>query len=229
MKKVFLGVGHGGADPGAVSGAILEKNLNLPIALACRDLLVSSGVLVLMSRELDENDPLTEEIRECNNFAPDLAVDIHNNAGGGDGAEAYYHYKGGEGKLLAENILSQIVSIGQNSRGAKIKKNESGRDYYGFIRETVAPAVIVECAFLDNQNDVETVNTVEKQVAMGRAIAKGILQTLEIAPAEPTPPVVQTPPTNLPDTETLENKEFFLRHREVLKEAVNRFFRWLDQ
>ncbi len=230
MKKVFLGVGHGGADPGAVSGTTLEKNLNLPIALACRDLLVSSGVLVLMSRETDENDPLTEEIRECNNFAPDLAVDIHNNAGGGDGAEAYYHYKGGTGKTLAENILSQIVSIGQNSRGAKIKKNESGRDYYGFIRETACPAVIVECAFVDNQNDVEAVSTVEKQVAMGRAIAKGILKTLDIAaPAEPTPPAVQTPPATLPDTETLENKEFFLRHREVLKEAVNRFFRWLDQ
>ena len=35
-KKVYLGVGHGGADPGAVFDGIKEKELNLNIALACR-------------------------------------------------------------------------------------------------------------------------------------------------------------------------------------------------
>lgn len=232
MKKVFLGVGHGGSDPGAVSGSNWEKNFNLPIALACRELLVKSGVSVMLSRETDENDTLDQEIQECNAYGPDLAVDIHNNAGGGDGAEAYYHYKGGVGKTLAENILSQIVSIGQNSRGAKIKTNSAGRDYFGFIRETLAPAVIVECAFLDNASDLEAVDTAEKQAVMGQAIARGILNTLGIAPWEeqasaekPQEDPVQ-PPLSV---EERENKEFFLRHREILKEAVNRFFRWLDQ
>ena len=35
-KKVFIGVGHGGSDSGAV-GYIVEKEANLVMALACRD------------------------------------------------------------------------------------------------------------------------------------------------------------------------------------------------
>lgn len=180
MSKVFLGVGHGGNDSGAAANGFKEKDLNLAIALACNDVLVRHGVSVLMSRTKDENDALTEEIKECNAFNPELAIDIHNNAGGGDGAEAFYHYGGGVSKTLAENVLAEIVKIGQNSRGAKIRKNAQGRDYYGFIRQTSAPAVIVECAFIDNATDIKIIDTSAEQKAMGVAIAKGILKTLGI-------------------------------------------------
>lgn len=180
MPKVFIGVGHGGTDPGAVSNNTKEKDLNLSIALACRDVLVRHGVSVGMSRTKDEDDNISEEIRECNAYQPDLAVDIHNNAGGGDGAETFYHYGGGVSKTLAENVLSEIVKIGQNSRGAKIRKNANGKDYYAFIRNTSCPAIIVECAFVDNSTDLEILASEGKREKMGQAIAKGILKTLGI-------------------------------------------------
>ena len=180
MKKVFIGVGHGGKDSGAVGkGGLLEKNLNLSIALACKDTLERYGVKVLLSRVRDEHDPVGQEVQECNAFAPDLAVDIHNNAGGGDGAEIYYHHRGGEGKDLASNILNEIVKIGQNSRGIKTRVNSSGKDYYQFIRDTKAPAAIVECAFVDS-TDVSIVDTLHEQGQMGVAIAKGILKQLGV-------------------------------------------------
>ena len=180
MAKVFIGVGHGGSDPGAVANNTKEKDLNLSIALACRDALEKHGVSVKMSRTKDENDPLSEEIKKCNAFSPDLAIDIHNNAGGGDGAEVFYHYGGGKSKTLAENILAEIVKVGQNSRGAKIRKNSYGKDYYGFIRETPCPSVIVECAFVDNASDLKILATESQRKTMGEAIAKGILKTLGI-------------------------------------------------
>ena len=192
MSKVFIGVGHGGNDSGAVANGFKEKDLNLAIALACNDVLVRHGVSVLMSRTKDENDTLTEEIKECNAFNPDLAIDIHNNAGGGDGAEAFYHYGGGVSKTLAEYVLAEIVKIGQNSRGAKIKKNAQGKDYFGFIRQIFAPAVIVECAFVDNAKDIAIIDTSAEQKAMGVAIAKGILKTLGIAYVEETPAKTKT-------------------------------------
>ncbi len=179
-KKVFIGVGHGGKDPGAIGNGLHEADLNLAIALACQAELLRHGVIVGMSRTKDENDDLNEEIRECNAFKPDLAIDIHNNAGGGDGAEAYYHYGGGVSKTLAENVLKEIVAIGQNSRGAKIKKNSAGNDYFGFIRLTNAPSVIVETAFVDSK-DIQIIDTASEQKAMGIAVAKGILKTLGIA------------------------------------------------
>ncbi len=185
MPKVFIGVGHGGKDPGAVANEFRESDLNLSIALACRDELERHGVTVLMSRTKDENDTLNEEIKECNAFAPDLAADIHNNAGGGDGAEVLHSINGGKGKELAQDILDEIVSIGQNSRGIKTRKNSKGTDYYGFIRCTSCPAVIVECAFVDNRKDMDIIDTLEEQKKMGIAIAKGFLKRLEIEYKKP--------------------------------------------
>lgn len=180
-KKVFIAVGHGGSDPGAVANGFKEKDLNLAIAKACYDELIRHGVAAKMSRTVDENDPLTDRIKECNAYQPDLALDIHNNAGGGDGGEVFYHYKGGVSKELAQNVLEEIVKAGQNSRGIKTKLNDEGKDYFGFIRQTNAPAVIVECAFLDNKTDVQIIDTAAEQKAMGIAIAKGVLKTLGIA------------------------------------------------
>lgn len=42
-----------------------------------------------------------------------MALDIHNNAGGGDGAEVYHSINYGIGKELADNILDEIKKIGQ--------------------------------------------------------------------------------------------------------------------
>lgn len=179
-KKVFLGVGHGGSDPGAVK-YIKEKDVNLQMALACRDYLTANGVNVKMSRTKDEDDPVSEEIKECNAYDPDLAIDIHNNAGGGDGFECYYHYKGGTSLTLAKNIETEIKKIGQNSRGCKIKKNSAGKDYFGFIRQTNAPAVICEGVFVDNKADAAQADTITEQKNFGYAYARGILKTLGIA------------------------------------------------
>ncbi len=188
MKKVFIGVGHGGSDSGAV-GVLTEKNVNLVMAKACRDVLERHSVQVLMSRTKDENDTITEEIRECNAFRPDLAIDVHNNAGGGDGFECYYHIGGGTGRALALNIEAEVKKIGQNSRGAKTRAGSGGADYYAFIRETICPAVICEGVFVDNKTDAAQADTAKEQQAFGIAYAKGILKTLGIAYKEAASPL----------------------------------------
>lgn len=183
-KKVFIGVGHGGKDPGAVANGLKEADLNLQIALACQKELIRHGVIVGISRTKNENDDLSEEIRECKAFKPDLAIDIHNNAGGGDGAEVF-HSKGYVGDdAFAKNVLDAIVAIGQNSRGLKTRTLADGkRDYFGFIRQIneslKIPSILVECAFVDS-NDVKIIDTLAEQQKMGIAIAKGILKTLGI-------------------------------------------------
>ena len=163
------------------SGYLVEKDVNLVEPLLCKDFLETHGIEVLMSRAIDENDPVTDEINECNAFEPDLAIDVHSNSGRGDGFEAFYHYKGGLSKDLAENIETEVLKIGQNSRGCKTKLNSSGKDYYAFIRETICPAVICEGFFVDNETDVQIADSLEEQKAFGVAYAKGILKTLGIS------------------------------------------------
>ncbi len=182
-KKVFIGVGHGGSDPGAV-GYLVEKDVNLTMATACRDFLTAHGVDVCMSRTKDENDTVSQEVAECNAYAPDLAIDVHNNSGGGDGFEVFHTIHGGTGKTLAQNIEKHVKAMGQNSRGVKTRQGSNG-DYYAFIRETAAPAVICEGVFVDTKADAAQADTLAEQQAFGVAYAKGILDTLGLAYDEP--------------------------------------------
>lgn len=185
QKKVYLGVGHGGKDPGAVAFGRKEKDMALDIAKAARDELVRHGVLVMLSRESDVSENLAARIKECNAFKPDLAADIHLNAGGGDGAEVFHSKADTSDDILARNILEEITKIGQNSRGLKVKLLSNGMDYFGFVRQVLCDSVLVECAFIDNKNDVKIVDTLAERRIMGIAIAKGILRTLNIAYIEP--------------------------------------------
>ena len=114
----------------------------------------------------------------CNYWDADLALDIHNNAGGGEGFEVWHSVNGGKGKVLAQNIEKEVVKIGQKSRGLKTKKNVYGSDYFGFIRQTKCPAIICEGVFVDNKADAAKADTEEKCRAFGVAYAKGILATL---------------------------------------------------
>lgn len=180
MSKVFIGVGHGGSDAGAVDSGLKEKEINLSIALHLREELQRHGVTVGISRTVDEDDPTSEEVKECNAFSPEYAVDIHTNSGGGMGFEVYHTLSGGKGKVLAQNIEAEVIKIGQKSRGLKTRTNSAGKDYFGFIRQTKCPAVILECAFIDSA-DAQKINTEEKRRTFAAAYAKGILKTLGIA------------------------------------------------
>ena len=179
MAKVYLGVGHGGSDSGAVK-YIVEKDVNLQMALACKEYLEANGVQVKISRTTDKDKDLNARINECNANDPDLAIDVHNNAGGGDGFEVYHTIHGGTGKTLAQNIEKEVKAIGQNSRGCKTKKRSDGTDYYGFISWIKAPSIICEGVFVDNKSDAAQADTLAEQKAFGVAYAKGILKTLGI-------------------------------------------------
>lgn len=177
MKKVFIGVGHGGGDPGAVANGLKESNINLQMALELKTQLERHGISVGISRQKDENDPLTEEINEANTYKPDLAIDVHNNAGGGDGFEVYVQtnsYKA-QSQSAAKAIEAAVKAMGQNSRGVKTKLNSAGTDYFGFLRQINAPSILVEGAFIDNKADVTQMDELHEQKAFGKAYAKGIL------------------------------------------------------
>lgn len=177
-KKIFIGVGHGGSDPGAV-GYVREADANLTIALELKKILEANGFEVAMSRTKNENDPLTEEIKEANTFKPDFAIDVHNNAGGGDGLEVYVQtgsYKS-VSRAVGQLMEKRVVKLaGQNSRGVKTRKNTYGTDYYGFLREVNAPAVIVEGFFVDNKNDAAEFDTEVEQKKLAKGYAQGIIE-----------------------------------------------------
>ena len=174
MSKVFLSAGHGGSDPGATAYGLKEKNINLNIMLACRDELKRHGVTVVCSRTKDENDPVTDEVKEANKSGAKVAISFHTNAGKGNGSESYYFKGSSDGKKLAELCEKYTKQIGQNSRGAKATTS------LWFIRGTKMVAVLCECAFVDNDTDNNIIDTVAEQKKFGVAYAKAILEYLGI-------------------------------------------------
>ena len=187
-KRVFIGVGHGGSDPGAAK-YVVEKEANLVMALETKRILEANGVDVGISRTNDVTEDLADRIKEANAFAPDLAVDVHNNAGGGNGWEAIVQTNrySEESRKAATAIEKRVKEIGQESRGLKTKLNSSGTaDYFGFLRQTNAPALILEGFFVDNRSDAKDFDTVSEQKEMGRAYALGIMDHLGIAGKEAT-------------------------------------------
>ena len=195
-KRVFIAVGHGGSDPGAIAFGYKESVLALTTSLKCRDVLQYHGVIVGMSRVKEEDDPLADEIRECNAFKPDLSLTIHVNAGKGDGFEVFYSKVGGVGKELAIKIEQEVKAIGQNSRGIKTKLNQNGSDYFGYIRQTNCPAVICEGFFIDNKNDLKDFDEKHELEGLGVAYAKAVLRQLGIAykgEGNVKPPQTSTP------------------------------------
>lgn len=174
MAKVFLSAGHGGTDPGAVANGLYEKTLNLNVLLTCKKELERHGVAVVCSRTKDENDPVSQEVKEANASKADIAISFHVNAGGGDGFEAYHYGSSSKGKKLATLCEKHVKTIGQNSRG--IKKG----DHLYFIKNTAMPAVLVESFFIDNKIDKTIGDTIAEQANFGIAYAKAILEYLGV-------------------------------------------------
>lgn len=175
MTKVFLSAGHGGYDPGAVAYGMKEKDGNLNTLLACKEVLENHGITVVCSRTKDEDDPVQDEVKEANACGADIAVSFHENAGGGDGFEAYYYTTSSKGKKLAQLGEKYVKQLGQNSRGIK-----SG-NHLMFVRATNMPAVLFESFFLDNDTDNDIGDTKAEQRAFGVAYAKAILEYFGIS------------------------------------------------
>ena len=174
MAKVFLSAGHGGSDPGACAYRLKEKDINLNILKACRDVLKRHKVEVVCSREKDENDPVGQEVKEANASKADLAASFHINAGEGNGFEAFCNLENEDGVKLAELGEKYIKELGQNSRGIK-----NGMHLY-FIKNTNMMSVLFESFFVDNDKDNNIGDTVAEQKKFGVAYAKAILEYLDI-------------------------------------------------
>ena len=202
--KVAVDPGHGGTDAGAVK-YLREEDVNLTMALACRDFLELHDVAIWMSRTKDVNTDLNKMCRDINKWGADLAISVHNNAGGGDGFEVYHSLVGGKSRTLAKNIETKVKEIGQNSRGLKTRRSTKfpGQDYYGFIRMTNCPAVICEGVFVDNKTDVRIADTLAEQRLFGYAYAKGVLKTLGI---KEKPVYETTSSMNFRDAASLDSK-----------------------
>jgi len=74
MVKIYLDPGHGGSDPGARGNGLVEKDLNLAIALQIRSMLLNEyeGATIRMSRTNDRTVSLSQRTSDANAWGADF-------------------------------------------------------------------------------------------------------------------------------------------------------------
>jgi len=155
LNKLLIVAGHGGKDTGAVANNIIERDINLIVAKKVQELM-SKFCDIKMTRT-DNETYLTPY--ECavigNKWGADLALHIHHNGGGGDGAEIIHTVftEDSMGDELSEKIADKFRVIGQNVRRVFSRWNsKENNDYYSAIRNADQDAVITEFAFVDSKD-----------------------------------------------------------------------------
>ena len=188
-KIVYLDAGHGGYDPGASYFGISEKSLTLAIQSRVKAKLESEGYQVVTTRTSDTYVDLTDRSRAVNASESDIFVSIHINASGSSaaqGIETYYYqpyaeypsrinatYHANPTRLsMSDTLANAIQSSLINATGAQNQGVK--RQTFAVLRETTAPAVLLELGFLSNPQEAARLNTAAYQETLANAIVAGI-------------------------------------------------------
>ena len=188
-KIVYLDAGHGGYDPGASYFGISEKSLTLAIQSRVKAKLEAEGYQVVTTRTSDTYVDLTDRSRAANASESDIFVSIHINASGSSaaqGIETYYYqpyaeypsrinatYHANPTRLsMSDTLANAIQSSLINATGAQNQGVK--RQTFAVLRETTAPAVLLELGFLSNPQEAARLNTSAYQETLANAIVAGI-------------------------------------------------------
>ncbi len=190
VYTVVIDAGHGGIDGGTQSAdGVLEKDINLNIALMLRDILDSFGIKTVMTRETDKsihNDGVkgirNQKISDINNrleiietTQDALFVSIHQNFFTQEkysGAQVFYSPNNTESQNLANSVRSSIILNHQKGNTREIKK--SGKDIY-LLNNATVPAIMLECGFLSNKSEAKLLATEDYQRQIAFFTALGII------------------------------------------------------
>jgi N-acetylmuramoyl-L-alanine amidase len=177
---IAMYAGHGGTDPGAVSGGFREKDLTLAVSNQAGAILRSWGYQVLHNRTTDVDRSITRDANLANQQGAAALVEIHLNSNVGapaTGTEAFISIRDrGPARALANAILQRISALGYVNRGVKTEINAAGEDRFGILRLTNMPATLVELAFINNPQDMARFDT----GAMAWAVAAGVRDAMPI-------------------------------------------------
>lgn len=183
---------HAGHNPdgkvacGAI-GIIKESTENRNVKKEVIRLLKAEGHTVFdctVDNGTSVSDIVNKQVAKSNAQNLDLTVSIHFNSGVNDkngngvttGVEVLIYSD--KVKTQATRICERVAKLGYRNRGVKKRTD------LGFLKRTVAPALLVECCFVDDKDDINKYSA----KTMAKAIVEGILnKTIQTVVPQPTP------------------------------------------
>lgn len=190
-KTIILDAGHGGEDGGALSGdGLLEKDINLALALTMRDIFVANGIPVILTRESDtllyDRDAafhgrkkmldMAARLKIATDTTDAVFVSLHMNTyplSSCQGTQVWYSENNENSHSLALSIHSTVRELLQPENDRPIKK--SGSSIY-LLHHLLCPAVLVECGFLSNPEEAALLADENYRQQLALALCIGILR-----------------------------------------------------
>lgn len=165
LRTIVIDAGHGGIDGGATScSGVLEKDINLDIALKLNDVMHLLGYHTVLTRTTQDSiategntiaaqkvSDMKNRLSMVNKIRNPIFISIHQNYFGNGkyhGAQVFYG-NGDESKALAGVIQSSFLQTINKGSNRTIKP---GSGIY-LLEKIDCPAVLIECGFLSNQQE----------------------------------------------------------------------------
>ena len=182
---VVIDAGHGGVDAGVrgVRTGTKESDLNLQIARLLQERFAGAGMRAVLTRtgegglyglptpgykrrDMEKRRQIIEEA------APNAVLSVHQNFFPQDrsrrGGQVFYRAGSAEGERLASSVQARLNALGGGSF------SPLAGDYY-MLNCTEYPSVIVECAFLSNEEDEALLLSADFRVQLADAVFAGVL------------------------------------------------------
>ena len=188
--NIILDAGHGGEDGGAVSpDGVRESDLNLQIAYRAEMLLRFCGQHTQMTRTQDtalDNGEKTIRKRKTADLKARAAlvaqtpnavlISIHQNSlpqsPATHGAQVFWNPEPGA-RELASFLQESLNSLINSDRP---KQTRQIPDTVYVMKHCAAPAVLLECGFLSNQEETQRLQTKNHQQKLALSITAGFLR-----------------------------------------------------
>lgn len=228
--KIMLDAGHGYNTTGKRSpDGMREYEFNRAVAAYAKDFLDDYQNVTVYFAHSDQTDiPLQQRTNSANNLNVDVYVSIHANAYGtgwnnAGGIETYIlatRYQ--VAYQLAQKIQRQLIlQTGLKDRGVKTA------DFH-VLRETNMDAVLIECGFMTNPDEIKLLRSESYRRTCADAIVKALVAQYELvrkpvqpapAPSQPSQPV---PSPSQPSRGLYKVQAGAFKNRENAEELVNR-------
>lgn len=167
---ILVDPGHGGLDPGAISGGVQEKDVVLNVSTLLKSKLEALGADVAMTRHLDETLTLQQRLDASNQLCPDVFVAIHGNSVARQhirGIETYY-YDSRDQKLadvFLDTLSSELHEQAKWSRARSLFVLDGNN----------VPATLVEIGYLTNNRTRALLKTAAYQDKVASALASSLV------------------------------------------------------
>lgn len=192
-KKIFINAGHSpqweidtgltstNPEPGACYFGLQENIIAESVSRLLETECKNFGLDVVENFQSSS----LQEIADWANYSnADIFVSIHCNAANqaAKGTETFYCAGSSTGKKIAEYVQKSIVAnLGTADRGVK-DDTQSGAGRLYVLRQTAMPAILIELAFLSNEDDAKLLR--DYQWRFANSIAKGLAQYCGVLSAE---------------------------------------------